>query len=122
MVRRGSYPTCWTLTLVDSHNFVFDSYYLSPQGNYVVQQVFVCGDEAHKDAILDTMTREDSLLKFSKHKYASNVVETVLMHGQPHHKERILQEIFKVSHVMLFFEKIRCDGAQWLFHFPVPFF
>lgn len=66
-------------------------------GNYVVQQVFVCGDEAHKVAILDTLTRDNSLLKFSKHKYASNVVETVLMHGNPIHKEKILQEILKVS-------------------------
>jgi hypothetical protein len=69
---------------------------LSP-GNYVVQQVFVCGGEDHKAAILEMLTRDDSLLKFSKHKYASNVVETVLMHGQAHHKEIIMQEILKVS-------------------------
>ncbi len=80
----------------------------------MVQQVFVCGDEAHKAAILDTLTRDDSLLKFSKHKYASNVVETVLMHGQPHHKERILQEILKVSHVIHLFEK---SGVMMLIGF-----
>ena len=62
--------------------------------------MFVCGEEVHKAAILETLTRDDSLLKFSKHKYASNVVETVLMHGKPHHKERILQEILKVSYIM----------------------
>jgi pumilio RNA-binding family len=91
----GCYCRCRFLT-----TFVCEllslSLVLSP-GNYVVQQVFVCGGEDHKAAILEMLTRDDSLLKFSKHKYASNVVETVLMHGQAHHKEIIMQEILKVS-------------------------
>ncbi len=83
--------------LLFSHHTISHTHSTHSPGNYVVQQVFVCGDEDHRAAVLETLTREDSLLKFSKHKYASNVVETVLMHGEAHHKERIVQGILKVS-------------------------
>lgn len=76
-------------TLVSCHeNLVVDQY-----GNYVVQQVLACGTEAHQAAILKTLTHNGALLTLSKHKYASNVVEAVLMHGKPHHKEQILEEM-----------------------------
>lgn len=66
-------------------------------GNYVMQQVLACGSEVHQSKILETLTEEDSLLTSSKHKYASNVVEAVLIHGRPHHKQVMLDEILKVS-------------------------
>ena len=57
-------------------------------GNYVVQQVLACGSDEHQAAILKTLTEDGALLKLSKHKYASNVIETVLTTGQPHQWER----------------------------------
>ena len=74
--------------------------YLPPlylQGNYVIQQVLVYGNEEHLAAILMTLTENDALLVYSKHKYASNVVEAILENGKPNHKEKILKEMLKVS-------------------------
>lgn len=66
-------------------------------GNYVVQQVLACGGEAHRAAVVGMLTEGGALLDLSKHKYASNVVESVLVHGKPHHKETILEEMLKAS-------------------------
>jgi len=74
--------------------------YLPPlylQGNYVIQQVLVYGNEEHLAAILMTLTENDALLMYSKHKYASNVVEAILENGKPNHKGKILKEMLKVS-------------------------
>ena len=70
-------------------------------GNYVIQQVLTCGGEDHQSAILKTLTKNESVLRFSKHKYASNVIEAVLVHGKAHHKKEILDEVLKVSGVNL---------------------
>ena len=61
----------------------------------------VCGSEAHQAAILKTLTDGDSLLALSKHKYASNVVESVLMHGGTHAREVILEEMLRVANQAL---------------------
>ena len=68
-------------------------------GNYVIQQVLTCGGEDYQAAILKTLTKTDALLKFCKHKYASNVIEAVLVHGNAQHKKEILDEMLKVSGV-----------------------
>lgn len=64
-------------------------------GNYVIQQVFKCGDEEHQTAILKTLIENDSLLILAKHKYASNVIESVLVNGKAHHKRKIVEEMLK---------------------------
>ncbi len=84
-----------------SHTYIFHS-----SGNYVIQQVMLCGSDDHQEAIIKTLTKKDSLLALSKHKYASNVVEAVLVHGKPQHKERIVEEMLKVR-TPLFSELIR---------------
>lgn len=79
--------------IIDCHaKLVVDQY-----GNYVVQQVLACGSDDHQDAILKSVTDNGVLFRMSKHKFASNVVEAVLVHGKPHHKEKILEEMLKVS-------------------------
>ena len=77
------------------HN-IFTSFVPS-LGNYVIQQVLVYGNEEHLAAILTTLTENDALLAYSKHKYASNVVEAILENGEPNHKGKILKEMLKVS-------------------------
>jgi hypothetical protein len=59
----------------------------------------MCGGEDYQAAILKTLTKTDALLKFCKNKYASNVIESVLVHGKAHHKKKILDEMLKVSGV-----------------------
>jgi len=100
-------------SIISHHkNLVADQY-----GNYVVQQVLVCGSEAHRAAVLKTLTQDGALLSLSMHKYASNVVESVLLHGESQHKEKILEEMLKVSviiaignlHILQFF----CYTSMW---------
>ena len=69
-----------------------------PTGNYVIQQVFTCGDEEHHEAILKTLIKNDSLFKLAKHKYASNVIESVLDKGKVHHKRYIVEDMLKDTH------------------------
>ena len=64
-------------------------------GNYVIQQVFTCGDEEHHEAILKTLIKNDSLFKLAKHKYASNVIEAVLNNGKVYHKRYIIEDMIK---------------------------
>lgn len=65
------------------------------EGNYVIQQVFACGDEVHQAAILKSLIENDSLLHLAKHKYASNVIESVLVNGNAHHKKDVVEEMLK---------------------------
>jgi pumilio RNA-binding family len=78
-------------------------------GNYVIQQALVIGSEDLLTAVVSTLTRNDLIFTFSRHKYASNVVETMLTSATAHHKEAILNAMLKVrirvvwSHFLLFF-------------------
>jgi len=80
-------------SIVSSHEMLAKDQY----GNYVIQQVLSCGGQAGQDAILEMLTKDGALLTMSKHKYASNVVEAVLVHGMPGVKEKMLEEMLKVS-------------------------
>jgi len=64
-------------------------------GNYVIQQVFTCGNEDHQASIVKTLIKNDSLFKLAKHKYASNVIESVLVNGMAHHKRYIVEDMLK---------------------------
>ena len=72
----------------------------------------VCGSDDQQEAIINTLTKEDSLLVLSKHKYASNVVEAVLVHGKPQHKERIVEEMLKVRTPVLCRKLISCTSCS----------
>ena len=80
--------------IIQCHELLVDDQY----GNYVVQQSLVCGSDKHQAAILKTLTKDyGSFVRYSKHKYASNVVEAMLKYGSVHHKGLILDELLKVS-------------------------
>eukprot|EP00760_Papus_ankaliazontas_P001656 PhM_4_TR10557/c0_g1_i1/m.44348/K17943/PUM; pumilio RNA-binding family len=57
-------------------------------GNYVVQHVIINADDEHKKAILDVLFPE--LFELACHKFASNVVEKVVMHTTPAIRSRIV--------------------------------
>jgi pumilio RNA-binding family len=65
-------------------------------GNYVIQQALSIGSEDLLTAIVEALTDGDSIFTFSKHKYASNVVEAMLTRATSHHKEAILNAMLKV--------------------------
>lgn len=60
-------------------------------GNYVVQRVLAYGRESDKDAIFDTIT--SNILKLSKMKHSSNVVEMMLTYGNVEQRHDIVEEI-----------------------------
>lgn len=62
-------------------------------GNYVVQQLLACGNGAHQAEIVKTLIDNGCLLSLSMHKFASNIVEKVLVHGEPQHRVKLLEEM-----------------------------
>ncbi|ACI64388.1 predicted protein, partial [Thalassiosira pseudonana CCMP1335] len=64
-------------------------------GNYVIGRLIACGRKEDREAIVKTMS--GNVLKFSKNKQASNVVEAMLQHGDVAQRKKILQEMLNVS-------------------------
>eukprot|EP01082_Thalassiosira_pseudonana_P007946 g7133.t1 g7133 contig23:1941255-1942835(-) len=60
-------------------------------GNYVIGRLIACGRKEDREAIVKTMS--GNVLKFSKNKQASNVVEAMLQHGDVAQRKKILQEM-----------------------------
>ena len=72
-------------------------------GNYVVQKVLTCGRQSDRDAIFKSITANNSVIKFSKQKQASNVVEAMLRLGDANQRQKIVQQILDVSYLCYFF-------------------
>lgn len=68
-------------------------------GNYVIQQAIAIGSEELLTAIVESLNEDDAILRFSKHKYASNVVEAMLTNATS--REAILNAMLKVSIIPL---------------------
>lgn len=68
-------------------------------GNYVIQQAIAIGSEELLTAIVESLNEDDAILRFSKHKYASNVVEAMLTNATS--REAILNAMLKVSVISL---------------------
>lgn len=72
-------------------------------GNYVVQKVLTHGRVSDRDAIFKSITANKSVIKFSKQKQASNVVESTLRLGDADQRQQIVQEMLSVSSTMFSF-------------------
>jgi pumilio RNA-binding family len=64
-------------------------------GNYVIQHVLQYGRTSDRDSILHIVI-ESGLLKLSKQKFASNVVEKLLKFGSPGQRNAVVREMVKV--------------------------
>mmetsp|Transcript_34568 Transcript_34568/g.60797 ORF Transcript_34568/g.60797 Transcript_34568/m.60797 type:complete len:316 (-) Transcript_34568:1007-1954(-) len=62
-------------------------------GNYVVQNVMTCGRQSDRDAIFKSITVNNSVVKFSTQKQASNVVEAMLRLGDANQRQKIVQQM-----------------------------
>jgi pumilio RNA-binding family len=80
------------------HRKLLDDQY----GNYVIQHVLQYGRDPDRDSILDIVL-ESGLLRLSRQKFASNVVEKLLKYGNTAQRSRIVEEMLKVSVVFLLF-------------------
>ena len=65
-------------------------------GNYVIQHVLQYGRESDRDSLLKIIVEND-LLKLSRQKFASNVVEKLLKYGNSNQRNAIVREMLKVS-------------------------
>ncbi|KAL3807999.1 hypothetical protein ACHAXA_011161 [Cyclostephanos tholiformis] len=78
-----------------------DSLLCHTYGNYVVQKALEHGRPSDRDAIFKSITLDNSVIKFSKQKQASNVVEAMLRLGDDRQRQQIVQEMlncFCVDH------------------------
>ncbi len=74
------------------HKALLDDQY----GNYVIQHVLQYGRESDRDSLLKIIVEND-LLKLSRQKFASNVVEKLLKYGNSNQRNAIVREMLKVS-------------------------
>jgi pumilio RNA-binding family len=74
------------------HKALLDDQY----GNYVIQHVLQYGRESDRDSLLNIVVNND-LLKLSRQKFASNVVEKLLKYGNSNQRNAIVREMLKVS-------------------------
>ena len=73
------------------HKALMDDQY----GNYVIQHVLQYGRESDRDSLLQIIVEND-LLKLSRQKFASNVVEKLLKYGNSNQRNTIVREMLKV--------------------------
>mmetsp|Transcript_27337 Transcript_27337/g.44412 ORF Transcript_27337/g.44412 Transcript_27337/m.44412 type:complete len:513 (-) Transcript_27337:312-1850(-) len=64
-------------------------------GNYVIQQALSIGSEDIMAVVVETLSEGDLIFKFSKHKYASNVVEVMFQSATPDQKEAVLNAMLQ---------------------------
>jgi len=73
------------------HRTLLDDQY----GNYVIQHVLQFGRVGDRDLVLE-MVVENGLLKLSRQKFASNVVEKLLKYGNDKQRKAVVREMLKV--------------------------
>lgn len=73
------------------HKALLDDQY----GNYVIQHVLQYGRELDRESLLNIVINND-LLKLSRQKFASNVVEKLLKYGNSNQRIAIVREMLKV--------------------------
>jgi pumilio RNA-binding family len=89
---------------------VHDSLLCHTYGNYVVQKTLEHGRPSDRDAIFKSITVDNSVIKFSKQKQASNVVEAMLRLGDAFQRQQIVQEMINVS------DSFACDEIMMFGH------
>lgn len=78
--------------ILKSHRQLLDDQY----GNYVIQHVLQFGREKDRDSILAIVV-DLGLLGLSRQKFASNVVEKLLKHGNEKQRKAIVREMLKTT-------------------------
>jgi pumilio RNA-binding family len=73
------------------HRTLLDDQY----GNYVIQHVLQFGRVEDRDLVLE-MVVENGLLKLSRQKFASNVVEKLLKYGNAEQRKAVVREMLRV--------------------------
>lgn len=80
-------------SIIIHHNSLVDDQY----GNYVVQRSLSYGREQDREAIFETVSGGDNVVRLSMRKQASNVVEMMIKHGNECQRQKLVQEMLNVS-------------------------
>lgn len=64
--------------------------------NYVIQHILQYGRDSDRDSLLKIIVEND-LLKLSRQKFASNVIEKLLKYGNAYQRNTIVREMLKVA-------------------------
>jgi len=64
--------------------------------NYVIQHILQYGRDSDRDSLLKIIVEND-LLKLSRQKFASNVIEKLLKYGNAYQRNAIVREMLKVA-------------------------
>ncbi|EJK61197.1 hypothetical protein THAOC_18357, partial [Thalassiosira oceanica] len=73
------------------HRLLDDMY-----ANYVIQHILQYGRDSDRDSLLKIIVEND-LLKLSRQKFASNVIEKLLKYGNAYQRNTIVREMLKVA-------------------------
>jgi len=76
-------------SIIIHHNSLVDDQY----GNYVVQRSLSYGREQDREAIFETVSGGDNVVRLSMRKQASNVVEMMIKHGNECQRQQLVQEM-----------------------------
>lgn len=74
------------------HRELLDDMY----ANYVIQHILQYGRDSDRDSLLKIIVEND-LLKLSRQKFASNVIEKLLKYGNAYQRNTIVREMLKVA-------------------------
>lgn len=85
-------PASKRMLLSELHKVIYDL--IEDQyGNYVVQHVIERGYPADKEKVMLIVC--SSILAFSRHKFASNVVEKCIIYGSDEQRDQLIEEILR---------------------------
>lgn len=93
-----------------NHQKLLDDQY----GNYVIQHVLQFGRDSDRDSIL-RIIQAAGLLGLSRQKFASNVVEKLLKHGNGSQRRAIAREMLHVSCTTLFHGMHMANATSYTF-------
>ncbi|XP_006458112.1 hypothetical protein AGABI2DRAFT_199387 [Agaricus bisporus var. bisporus H97] len=89
-------PNDYCRGMIDELHGIADSLMQDQFGNYVVQYILQHG-QPH-DCVIIAAQMKGSVLKMSRHKFASNVVEKVLVNANPETRFKLVDEILTIEH------------------------
>uniref|UniRef100_A0A0N4ZU16 PUM-HD domain-containing protein n=1 Tax=Parastrongyloides trichosuri TaxID=131310 RepID=A0A0N4ZU16_PARTI len=88
------------------------SLFIHEFGNYVAQKAFIYGTSVDQKYILISI--RDDMLRFSRNKYASNVIEVCLDYGNPAQIEFLIIKVFEVNFYKLFYPMIEDQYGNYV--------
>uniref|UniRef100_A0A0N4ZF31 PUM-HD domain-containing protein n=1 Tax=Parastrongyloides trichosuri TaxID=131310 RepID=A0A0N4ZF31_PARTI len=88
------------------------SLFIHEFGNYVAQKAFIYGTSVDQQYILISI--RDDMLRFSRNKYASNVIEVCLENGNPDQVDFLVRKVFEEAFYKLLYPMIEDQYGNYV--------